>query len=186
MHVLTVWVLMGLSAASVALLVTRDKLFEPVREWWETHWLARIDAELVRADAVLKVAKLGHGERDPRLVDQLRQEMLERADEEPGLPLWASRKRRKQERPWSARLGRIARLQSYLTFLSCRACFPYWVFLLATVVTVGWAWGFDWAVAVDFSATVPVPTSYMVFVVVVQMPLLLRWLYYLVDSAVDR
>ena len=186
MSVLVVWLLTWLAASSVSLLVTRDKLFEPVRDWWEAHWLWRIDGKLMRADAELKIAHLAHGKREPELVGKLRQEMLTRADEEPGAPLWMSRKQRRRKRPWSQMVAEIAWLQGWLTFISCRACLPFWVFLPAALVTVGWAWGFDWSVAVSFSATVPVPSSYAVFVVLVQIPLAARWVYYLVDSLVDR
>lgn len=187
MNVWIVWVLAALAGASAARFIHADKLTDGLRERWEVHWEARIEQALLKSDALLNIAGLARGERDPQKMGRLRQEMLDRASQEPGVPLWTRRAQRVKLRPWSTRVAEISRLSAMLEFPGCRSCLPFWVFLpLFALITLGWAFGFSVTEAVAMSSTVEVPASYAVFVVVVELPLAARWLYFLADKAVHR
>lgn len=183
MYVWFIWLLVFTTGASVAQFLHRDKLTDRLRDRWEVHWDQRIERALLRSDGMLNIAGLARGERDPKKLRELREEMLKRSAREPGVPFRTRRAERELRRPWSTRVAELDRLSMYSTFPSCKDCLPYWPYLAFTIVVAGWAFGFSsggFLAAVDITAKIDVSPWYAGFVVIVQLPLTFRWLYALI------
>lgn len=170
-----VWSLCAVFGASVARLIHADSLLEPLRNRWEAHWLARIDAVLTDADSHLQITR---GSRAPAVVAKLRGEINDRAGAERGVRFLVRREQRERARPWSSYRDRLDRYAAWLEFISCPWCLPFWVFCGAVLWTWGRVYGFSGAVF----APVHIPVDYALITLVFG----LRWIYGMVVVAVGQ
>lgn len=164
--------------ASITRLVTKDSLFEPLRERWEGHFAYQQDkiiakvAELLPADTA-KWDNPRHSRLERRMA--LLHEVGDRAEEEAPVPWRVRGKRRQLGRPWSTMSDRLVWWKSWMDFISCPWCVGFWVFLalwstvwLAILGVHAQAWG------VSFGA------------LVVPLALAYRWTYAVVASKLDN
>lgn len=124
--------------ASITRLVTKDSLFEGLRERWEGHFAYRQDKIIAKVGQLLPAdnekwsnPSLSRVERRMALLH----EVGDRSEEEPPVPFWMRGKRRQLTRPWSAMSDRLVWLRSWVDFIGCPWCVGFWVFL-ALWVTV--------------------------------------------------
>lgn len=150
------WLLVFAAGGRVVRFITADKLFDPVRTRWQEHFVQRSTETLIEADPSIVVA----GALDPIRAGQLRRKVVEELA--PSDPFW-----RKVAR-------RLARLEIYMSFLSCPWCVGIWVYLVATLST--------WALVLGFAGTV---LGLPAWFVLPALTLAFSWLYCLIVNLVD-
>lgn len=192
---MTLWLLALLTfgaGASLIRLLTKDSLFEGLRDRWVTHFdaaredvLAEIEARHpIRAVAQEKYLR-GWAERgQPRREDQLtRQEramaMLEeigdRSEAERPAPWYLIGAARRSRRPWSEYSAKLIRIRGYAEFISCPWCVGFWVFL--------GVWAVSWAVALDSPAEV---WGLPFWLALPAVALAYRWVYAVLATHLDN
>jgi hypothetical protein len=139
-------VLIFCTGASITRLITKDGLFEAVRDRWYDHFTYRQDTILAPLERGMDPLERATYENQPH--DEKRLFVLrlvgKRAAEEKALPLTVRGKRREVLAPYTVGAARLGRQRMWTEFIGCPWCVGFWVYLVAWVVAwpVVLGWGF--------------------------------------------
>jgi hypothetical protein len=200
MILLVVTILLFGSGASLARLITRDALFDGLRDRWRVHFLWR-QARAVEASRqmfpplydtaiatyVAHQAKAGLARNRDELTAEERRiavlhEIGDRSEEEPPAPWWVSGPARTKTRPWSKVSAQLVRLRGYSDFIGCPWCFPVYAFAAVGLWTWWRVYGFDTVLTWQDLNSAALPADWLVLSVL----LTFRWVYALIATKLDQ